>query len=670
MTFLKRLRSRTNATEVTPTSSDAARTDNDWEDPPDLRAETPPPPFSFPTSYPVGTHTRKEARETLFLTHSDVLTHLRLLEAFHHLRKLVEAASVGIAGNLDSRARWSFFVEVSVYRLELYVRALAATENEGEADHFLPPLDVCLVLHAYILNPFCFAEDTLRVFPQLRSAPRTLLSDVASAIDPTSLQFMADPSQQHVWSTLTNTPFDPIQHFATATSRLTPEIHGFTSTEVAWLKEDGTGYAQQGFRAVSPEGIEYTHASLGVMRLAADVYECKVNPLATMAGTVLSPWSLPDQPAGAQGARWVATRLARTLEAQQAQSPLDVANALRFDRKIVEQVFQKALGLAKQTGVEGILCRYRRGEPFSPHLSVAVLRQAEITAALDRLGWLQSDRLSNTPALLDRAIARYHGFMDLIAANPLLTAIPTVDIELTWQTHMLKSSYFPDTKGHVGRYVDQDSAIEESALAQLFDETSEAWAARYNVPYSACSCAVLQKAFQPKRILSSFKARANGTASSAASDTKAEYSADGYTDANATHLSELLSVVYANSADSRGARQKRSKPVTSQKQTAANVRARPPCPLGEHSAGLSADVKYGLSGYGSTSQANGLITHASFADPSASPGPDAFGPFAVAGLGFRSASFSGRTPGMGMGVGWQSMAIGGGVTGLGAAGVM
>jgi hypothetical protein len=119
---------------------------------------------------------------------------------------------------------------------------------------------------------------------------------------------------------------------------------------------------------LTPEGTEYTHANLGVLKLAADMFKCKPDPLATMAsvgclryfwswfradgrlnsGTVINPWSLPDQPAGSEAARWVATRIARTLEVQRADSAHDVAVALGFDRAAVEQMFQKALGITKQ----------------------------------------------------------------------------------------------------------------------------------------------------------------------------------------------------------------------------------------------------------------------------------------------------------------------------------
>lgn len=155
MIFPKRLRSRSHATaeEEEATSIPVARTEASYDAPPDARSETPPPPFSFPTTYPVGQHNHKDSQGTLFLTRSDVLAHLRLLGAFDRLRETVERTSEGIAENLDAASRWSLFIEVAVYRLEIYLRALMATIHDGESEKMLPPLDVCLVLHSYLLNP-------------------------------------------------------------------------------------------------------------------------------------------------------------------------------------------------------------------------------------------------------------------------------------------------------------------------------------------------------------------------------------------------------------------------------------------------------------------------------------------------------------------------------------
>lgn len=111
-------------------------------------------------------------------------------------------------------------------------------------------------------------------------------------------------------------------------------------------------------------------------------------------------------------------------------------------------------------------------------LAGQVLRQTEFSRSLRTLGWFEPGRLDEDTATLDRLIARYHGFMDLIAADPYLVAIPTMDVELAWQTHMLKRSYLADMKQEVGRLVDHDMAIEESVLARLFAETSDAWIVR------------------------------------------------------------------------------------------------------------------------------------------------------------------------------------------------
>lgn len=71
-----------------------------------------------------------------------------------------------------------------------------------------------------------FPNDALAELAHTQDYPQ------AFAIDPTSLQLMVDPAMQNVWTSLTNTPFDPVQHFTSAKSRFTPDIDGFRSIEV------------------------------------------------------------------------------------------------------------------------------------------------------------------------------------------------------------------------------------------------------------------------------------------------------------------------------------------------------------------------------------------------------------------------------------------------------
>lgn len=115
--------------------------------------DAPPPPFTFPASYPVGQHGEDHTGNILFIARSDVQAHVRLLAAFDKLRLAVEAHTEGVTAGLDPASRWAVFVEIAIYRFELFLRAQSAMGADGDADHVLPPLDVAMVLHTYMTNP-------------------------------------------------------------------------------------------------------------------------------------------------------------------------------------------------------------------------------------------------------------------------------------------------------------------------------------------------------------------------------------------------------------------------------------------------------------------------------------------------------------------------------------
>ncbi|BGP57272.1 hypothetical protein JCM8202_002849 [Rhodotorula sphaerocarpa] len=621
--------------------------------------DAPPPPFTFPASYPVGQHGEDHTGNVLFIARSDVQAHVRLLAAFDKLRQAVEAHTEGVTAGLDPASRWAVFIEIAIYRFELFLRAQSAMGADGDADHVLPPLDVAMVLHTYMTNPFRFNEDRLRIWPVLERLSQSLLRDVAFAVDGSSLQLLVSATGKSAWSSLTNSPFDPLENLSQTRGRATPDIAGFPSVDVPWLAEDATGYAQQGFRAET-EGLVYTHASLGIAKLASDVIRCKPDPLMTLANTVITPWYLPKEPVGSGGARWVATRLARAPVVQRAETGQDLAAAWKYDRNTVEDAFKTALGITKQHGIDGLLSSYRRGEPFSLDLAPSVLRQTEFSRSLRTLGWFEPGRLDEDTATLDRLIARYHGFMDLIAADPYLVAIPTMDVELAWQTHMLKRSYLTDMKQEVGRLVDHDMAIEESVLARLFAETSDAWIARFKVPYSCCACTASKTGGHSKRAISALRSHIRGNTSSADVDTRAEYNAEGFSDSTVSHPSELLCVTYVKQSDLQRERQKRLKSAASRRK-AAVAQSEAVCSVGGTSGdaylkAIPEGVHYGLSGYASP-EPQGPIVHADLADPSAVPGPEAFGPFAKPALGKTAAAFrpSGKA---GLGPGWEGLMMG------------
>lgn len=102
---------------------------------------------------------------------SELKAHLNLLQAFHALKSQVEDASklefaVRI---LSPEERWKSFVEASVERcvvcectscgtvtpccFRFYGWASSLKVGGNRVVEECPPLDVCLVWHAYMLNP-------------------------------------------------------------------------------------------------------------------------------------------------------------------------------------------------------------------------------------------------------------------------------------------------------------------------------------------------------------------------------------------------------------------------------------------------------------------------------------------------------------------------------------
>lgn len=100
-----------------------------------------------------------------FVKPSDLKTYLILLAAFHRLKEEVEShKSIGLSYRMDPVEAWTVFLERAVHRFDCWVSKVVGEGNEPRqlAEHELPPLDVTMVWHAYILNPRVYYDDCLR----------------------------------------------------------------------------------------------------------------------------------------------------------------------------------------------------------------------------------------------------------------------------------------------------------------------------------------------------------------------------------------------------------------------------------------------------------------------------------------------------------------------------
>lgn len=107
-------------------------------------ADPPSYPSPLPATFRVGV-----ADTSPLLTIEEVEAHLRILGAFSQLKANVEAANSGATAplKLDAPAAWTVFLCRAVYRFERWI----LTAPTLDQDRALPPLDVLMVWHSYML---------------------------------------------------------------------------------------------------------------------------------------------------------------------------------------------------------------------------------------------------------------------------------------------------------------------------------------------------------------------------------------------------------------------------------------------------------------------------------------------------------------------------------------
>ncbi|KAF1979370.1 hypothetical protein BU23DRAFT_524073 [Bimuria novae-zelandiae CBS 107.79] len=454
-----------------------------------------------------------------------------------------DARSMEDLGTLTERLRekrWTIFVTKAVDRFQKWWESLpsdsayfnsAYFNSALEMDHFdsarspsqrpltewptsgdgmdeymhrnLPPLDVLMVWHSYMLNPRVYLEDCMRMGKHRQwrtSVPWKLIYD---SID--------DSFEYHPPSASKDTKDILVQYTQ-------PPTHKSLEAMKACLSDD-FGYASQRFQELCPRcNLIITHEKLHVGKFINDVASLRTLKL-PLPGTVLATWGVPElvvrgktpgthdpffpNRVAAQLESFAPNALSNTMEKLSMKSIKDGFKRVMNSRSTIrlvnsEQHNTQNLAVGSKIAVRRMLSHYwDNSSPFGLDLVGAVIRQASFVQKMVKIDWLHSPSLFTT---MQRSIVKYHRFMRIIAENFSKSAVPTLDVDLAWHTHQLTPKvYYTYTVSETRRFINHDDKIPGKALDKAFVWTSEVYEKQYGTPYTECACWYCEATREPLR---------------------------------------------------------------------------------------------------------------------------------------------------------------------------
>jgi Glycine-rich domain-containing protein-like len=464
------------------------------------------------------------------------IIHLRLLAAFTELRESTSSQD-GLFGILDSShpsgadQRWTIFVAKAVLRFEVWLRALVPdgfqpflryniasdpremdrlmkeTEPLQWTDDMLPPLDVLMVLHSYILNPHAFLEDCLRcggVALWKVGFPWDLLARI---ISPGNLKYQPSEATRRAFEKRTNLDWDP------ATSEIETSFqctHCSKSVAVAWanlyseqFSQMEKGNTRMTFIITCPGcQVQLRQDSLSKARLRADLNALLKDDV-VMPGTLLSVDGLiPTFGGTSHDSLGSSTVLLNKILCeglgQQIIEEIDkggtndsvasaLMNTLTHGHAGSDGASEK-IPPALKTAARQMTAVYDRNfSPFAMDLVGAVIRQGVFIEKMRYFDWIHSPATEHTASC---AVERYSGFFQVMQKNTSKTAVPTFDVDLVWHTHqMTPTQYYKYSLENCNNiFIDHDDKIVDDVLNDSFEWTCEQFAKLTGNDYDKCLC--------------------------------------------------------------------------------------------------------------------------------------------------------------------------------------
>ncbi|KAK5167340.1 uncharacterized protein LTR77_007039 [Saxophila tyrrhenica] len=506
------------------------------------------------------------------------IAHLKLLECFYRLRQRV-ASKDGLfciynnivldkglpSGDKEARAlaklsekRWAVYVSRAVGRFEAWINSLFPNPRPLKCAEFMvygkagtlceptqmsrrltfnksnmPPMDVLMVWHAYMLNPRAYLEDCLRNGWMTLWHTGFPWQSAIDCIDSNTFAYEAGDEAATNFARSTNwnqlrdadvarfscpgclggvqSPWTTVSEKA---ARLLSGCHDWDSLSkgVDNVLSSGRGFADKDFSMRCPYCMtDINHERLKAAKFCNDARKL-IKDDVMMPGTPLGYEGIPLKwgkksdtmfayfgKMGPFANRFVKLGLGMSIINENAKrnSKCSTMTGIRdqIEKQMTDRRYMSTvkcsfgmpkLSKADRVSIRKMMSRYwENSSPFALDLVGAVIRQGSFIEKMHNIDWLHSPALPNT---MKRLLVKYQRFVSIMK-DPTHMAVPTLDVDLAWHTHQLSPyPYMAYTIANTGQFIDHDDKVAETALNDAFAWTSKTYQRLYGEPYSECTC--------------------------------------------------------------------------------------------------------------------------------------------------------------------------------------
>ncbi|EUC64071.1 BAR domain protein, putative [Rhizoctonia solani AG-3 Rhs1AP] len=467
----------------------------------------PDPALPLPTTFKIG-----KSYTPPLISVSSIRNHLLLLSCFSTLKQNVQDAPPSLPVELDPEVKWAIYLLRADYRFGVWIDKVVnrSERQRGEVteltDAQIPPIDVLLLLHAYLLNPVAYYEDSDSRYPGLKLIGGFPLNRVGSRMrkEETQVYYTPTLSQIEEWELRTQEPFElPLSTTLSDTITLACPMCSNPDLTAPWLMEPtlvdlgdttavGKGYAQSGFAAECQAcGEVVTKATLRAERFVREFVrvrdQIRREKDVWFVNSLINPHTYKPSPSLASSFTKLCVEGIHDLD-ENPQLSAHIALGSYFDwslseaQRLIEAGFKRKGSTRAWMGdsISRLFRAFRHNSSVSVDLPGAALRQQKFTSQILSLG--------NSVSLTD-LITQYHTFLDLCAHHPGKALVPTLVIDLGWHTHMLSGEEYRDDCWRLfEKMVGHEDKVEEGKLASSFEETARLWKSRFGDNYSTCGC--------------------------------------------------------------------------------------------------------------------------------------------------------------------------------------